>query len=278
VTAGHVRVGTSGWSYRAWRGDFYPAGLPQRAELGYLAERLDVVELNGSFYSLQRPTSYAAWREQVPAGTELAVKGSRFLTHMRRLREPEAGLANLCASGVLALGPALGPVLWQLPADLELDAALVEAFLALLPRTHGAVADLAAHHDDRVADDRVLVDVDAACGRERPVRHVLEARHPSWDTAEAARLLEAYDVGTVLADTAGHFPVIDADTSGVRYVRLHGHTRLYESGYSAANLDHWARRIRGWAGAGRDVYVLFDNDAHGRAPYDAVALRERLLG
>jgi len=278
MSTGQVRVGTSGWSYRAWRGDFYPAGLPHRAELGYLGERLDVVELNGSFYSLQRPTSYATWREQVPVGTELAVKGSRFLTHMKRLREPEAGLANLCASGVLALGPALGPVLWQLPADLELDVPLVEAFLALLPRTHGAVADLAARHDDRLAGARALTEVDPDVGLDRPVRHVLEARHPSWDTPAAARLLTSYDVGTVLADTAGHFPVIDADTSPVRYVRLHGHTRLYESGYSPANLDHWARRVRGWAGAGRDVYVLFDNDAHGRAPYDAVALRERLLG
>ena len=115
---GRIRVGISGWTYPGWRGDFYPKGLVQRRELEYAAQQLSSVEINGSFYSLQRPTSYAAWREQTPDDFVFAVKGGRFITHMKRLRGVETALANFFASGLLALGPKLGPLLWQLPANL----------------------------------------------------------------------------------------------------------------------------------------------------------------
>ena len=270
--AGTVRVGISGWRYPAWRGDFYPKGLPQRRELEYAGEHLTSIEINGSFYSLQRPTSYARWRDATPEDFVFAVKGSRFITHMKQLVDIDVALANFWASGVLALGPKLGPVLWQLPARSRFDAPRLADFFDRLPRSTSEAAGLARGHDDKVPESRALVEaVD-----ERPIRHVLEARHASFATQDAAELLRANDIGTVWADAAGKFPVIDADTSGVRYVRLHGHTELYASGYSARLLDQWAERCRAWATAGRDVYVYFDNDARGRAPWDAVGLLERL--
>ena len=272
MPSGQIRVGISGWTYARWRGDFYPTGLPHTSELAYAAERMTSVEINGSFYSLQRPTSYARWRDATPDDFVFAVKGSRFITHMKQLVDIDVALANFWASGVLALGPKLGPVLWQLPARTRFDAARLADFFDRLPRWTSEAAGLARGHDEKIPESRALVDaVD-----ERPVRHVLEARHISFATAEAADLLRANDIGTVWADAAGKFPVIDADTSGVRYVRLHGHTELYASGYSSRSLDQWARRCGEWAAAGRDVYVYFDNDARGRAPWDAVGLLERL--
>lgn len=150
AAAGRVRVGTSGWRYPRWRGDFYPKGLVQRRELEYIGRRFSTVELNGSFYSLQRPERYQRWRASVPDGFVFAVKGSRYITHMLRMRGVETALANFFASGVLALGPVLGPVLWQLPEREEFDPNAVDAFLALLPRSTGAALELARKHDERL--------------------------------------------------------------------------------------------------------------------------------
>ena len=265
-------IGVSGWRYATWRGDFYPAGLVQRRELEYVAERMSSVELNGSFYSLQRPSTYRRIAEQVPPGFPVAVKGGRFITHMRRLRDVDQGLANFFASGVLALSDRLGPLLWQLPADFAFDHDRLAGFLARLPRDHAGLAELAARHDDKLAADRAVTEplVDA------PVRHALEPRHPSFGEPEALRLLRDHDVALVLSDSPGSWPCLDEDTAGFRYVRLHGHTELYASGYASASLDRWAERVRGWRDAGQDSYVYFDNDARGRAPHDAVALLGRL--
>ncbi|EWT02634.1 hypothetical protein N865_04175 [Intrasporangium oryzae NRRL B-24470] len=265
-------VGVSGWRYPSWRGDFYPRGLPQRLELTYAAERMTAIEINGSFYSLQRPTSYATWRAAVPPSLVFAVKGGRFITHMRQLVGVESAVANFFASGVLGLGPQLGPILWQLPERLVFDRERVESFLALLPRTTGEAAALAARHDDKVPEDRALT----TCEVDVPVRHALEPRHPSYDTADARALLAAYDVCTVIADSAGRWPQLHDATSDFRYVRLHGETELYASGYTPRSLDRWADQCRQWASEGHDVHVYFDNDAKGRAPHDAVALLERL--
>jgi uncharacterized protein YecE (DUF72 family) len=268
-----VRVGTSGWRYRSWRGDFYPSGLAQRRELEYIASRMTSVEMNGSFYSLQRPTTYRRMAEQTPDGFVIAVKGGRFITHFTRLAGGEAPLANFWASGVLGLGDRLGPVLWQLPADLPFDAGRLVPFFELLPRSTEAAARLARRHDDKISGDRVLLTTDA----DRPVRHVLEPRHPSFGSPEAADLLRAHDIGMVLSDSPT-WPCFDAVTSDLVYVRLHGHTELYASGYASRSLDRWAARAREWVDAGLDVFVYFDNDARGRAPHDAVALLARLDG
>jgi uncharacterized protein YecE (DUF72 family) len=270
-SVGEIRVGISGWSYAGWRGDFYPRGLRQRDELSYAAERMGSIEINGSFYSLQRPSSYQAWRDATPPDFVLAVKGGRFITHLKRLRDVEAPLANFFASGVLALEHKLGPVLWQLPESLPYDRGLMRDFYALLPRTTKEASALAERHDDRLADDRVWTEYDA----DRPVRHVLEFRHRSFCTDEAFDQMRAHEIGAVVADSPRRWPEADVVTTDVVYARLHGHTELYTSGYSPASLEHWAQRCREWARQA-DVYVYFDNDARGRAPWDAMALLSRL--
>jgi uncharacterized protein YecE (DUF72 family) len=270
--SGRVRVGISGWRYPAWRGDFYPKGLAQRRELEYAAEHLTSIEINGSFYSLQRPSSYAAWRAAVPGDFVFAVKGGRFVTHMKRLRDVEVPLANFFASGVLALGPAFGPVLWQLPENLRFDADVLDAFLAGLPRTTTEAAALATRHDDKVPEDRSLTSADD----ERPVHHALEFRSQSFATPEATAVLRAHGVACVLADTAGRWPRVDEDTGPVRYARLHGDQELYASGYTDRALDAWAEWCRAGAAAGKDVFVYFDNDMKGYAPHDAMRLIDRL--
>ncbi|WP_454041270.1 DUF72 domain-containing protein [Cellulosimicrobium sp. Marseille-Q8652] len=266
-----VRIGLSGWRYADWRGRFYPPGLPQRRELEHVASAFPAVELNGSFYSLQRPSSFVAWREQTPAGFTFAVKGGRFITHMKRLRDVRTPLANFFASGVLALGDRLGPVLWQLPERTTFDRSTLESFLDLLPRTSSDAARLAEHHDDRLrADPWTEVTTD------RPIVHALEPRHASFAEPAALDLLRAHDVALAISDGAGRWPVIDAVTAPLVYVRLHGDTELYTSAYRPHVLDAWAERVRRWHADGHDVELYFDNDVHAHAPADARALMDRL--
>ena len=284
-----LRIGISGWRYAPWRGAFYPKGLPQARELEYAAERLNSIEINGSFYALQRPESYRRWAEQTPDDFVFSLKGPRFITHMKKLADVETPLANFFASGPLALGPKLGPVLWQLPPTLGFDGDRMTDFLARLPRSTAAAAELATKHDERL-DGRALTVTDA----DRPVRHVVEVRHPTFRCAEFVELLREQDVGLVVADTAERFPYLDDVTADLVYVRLHGDEELYVSGYDDAALDRWAARIRDWRAGrvpvtdntvaapaperptGRDVHVYFDNDVKTRAPYDAMALAARL--
>jgi uncharacterized protein YecE (DUF72 family) len=269
---GDIRVGVSGWKYASWRGDFYPAGLVQRRELEYVASRMNAVELNGSFYSLLRPTTYQRIVDDTPEDFCVAVKGGRYLTHMKRLVGVETPLANFLASGVLLLGRRLGPLLWQLPRDLPFDHDKVRGFLELLPRTTREAAAIARGHDGKLAADRVVAETSV----DLPVRHVLEPRHPSFGAREALDLLAAYDVGMVASDSPGAWPYFEERTTDLMYVRLHGHTELYASGYAPASLDRWAQKVRRWADEGCDVHVYFDNDARGRAPHDAVALLDRI--
>jgi uncharacterized protein YecE (DUF72 family) len=270
-----VYVGISGWRYPGWRGVFYPPGLPRRQELAYASARLNSVEINGSFYSLQRPEYFRDWSAQTPGGFVFAVKGGRFITHLKKLADVAIPLANFLASGVLALGPKLGPILWQLPPVLGFDAERLEAFLRLLPRSTAEAARLAAGHDERL-EGRAWTEVDA----DRPLRHALEVRHAGFAVAaqdrSLLRLLQRHEVALVVADTAGRWPLLDRSTAGFRYARLHGDAELYVSGYTDAALDRWAERVRGWLAEGCDAYVYFDNDAKVRAPVDAMGLRDRL--
>lgn len=268
---GTVRVGISGWTYPPWRGVFYPTGLPQRAELAYVAERLTSVEINGSFYSLQRPDSFRGWYAQTPPGFVFSVKGGRFITHMKKLRDVATPLANFFASGVLALGEKLGPILWQLPPTLGYDPHRLAEFFGQLPRSTGEAAWLARRHDERLAG-RALTDG----GTDRPLRHAVEVRHRSFADGSATPaftdLLREHAVAVVVADTAGRWPLICDVTADFAYVRLHGDVELYTSGYSAEALAGWAGLLRGWTDQGHDAYVYFDNDVKVRAPFDAMAL------
>ena len=264
-----IRIGISGWRYPPWRGRFYPKGLPQRDELRYAAERLNTVEINGSFYSLQRPESFRAWYEQTPLGFVFAVKGARFITHMKKLADVDGPLANFFASGLLALREKLGPVLWQLPPTLPFDADRIAAFLAKLPRSTAEAADLARRHDERMTG-RAWIDADG----DRPLRHAVEVRHPSYETPAFLDVLRAHGVAVVLADSPGRWPVIRQATADFRYARLHGAEELYASGYDDDSLQRWAAAIRSWAPA--DTYVYFDNDVKAYAPHDAMALSAKL--
>lgn len=268
-----VRIGISGWVYPRWRREFYPAGLRQADELAYAADRMSAIELNGSFYALQRPPSWARWRDTVPDGFVFAVKGPRFITHIKRLHESDAPLANFFASGVLDLGAKLGPILWQLPPTLPYDRGLLERFLGSLPATRSAASRLAARHDDRMRGRASY-----RAGEEAPLRHAVEVRHPSFEAAgdEWADLLAAHRVASVVADTAGRYPRIDRVTADFAYARLHGEEELYASGYDDEALDRWADWARTQLDAGRDAYLFFDNDVKVRAPFDAMALIARL--
>ncbi len=272
---GRSLVGTSGWRYPRWRGDFYPKGLPQRLELHYLAERLPSAEVNGTFYSLTRPEICAAWRAAVPTGFVFAVKGSRFITHMLKLRRFERPLANFFASGLLRLGAALGPILWQLPPQLGWDEARARAFLAALPRDLAAAERWARRHDARTRGRSALRAPD---GRQATLRYAVEVRHPSWLSDAALSVLREMNVALVAADTAGRHPHSVERTADFAYVRLHGSTALYASRYTDAELAAWAARVAAWNAAGDDVYVYFDNDAQGHAPHDAVRLAGLLGG
>jgi uncharacterized protein YecE (DUF72 family) len=281
-----IRIGISGWTYAPWRGGFYPAGLPHRRELAYASAIFRVVEINGTFYGLQRPDSYARWMEETPDDFIFTVKGPRFITHMRRLREPEAPLANFLASGVLRLGAKLGPILWQFPPDFRFDAELMRAFLALLPHDTDAATGLARRHDDKVRD-RVWLTVDSS----RAMRHAIEIRHDSFRDPAFIDLLREYRVALVCADTVKWPRLMDV-TADFVYCRLHGSRELYRSGYNDADLDLWADRVRDWAagrrpdgefagqgsaGRGRrDVFVFFDNTDKRHAPDNARSLMRRL--
>ncbi len=282
---GNVRIGVSGWQYAGWRGRFYPKGLPRQREMAYIASVFDTLEINGTFYSLQRPSSFGRWAEETPDGFQFALKGSRYITHMLRLREIERPLANFFASGVLRLGPKLGPLLWQLPPNFRFDAARLEPFFAMLPRDTEAAAALARRHDRRVSG-RSWLKTDAA----RPLRHVLEIRNESFLVPQFVQLLRAFGIALVCAD-AVEWPLRMDLTADFVYCRLHGSEELYASGYGDEALASWAERIAAWACGGeaedgprileraapkrkrRDVFVYFDNDAKVRAPFDAQRLR-----
>lgn len=268
---GTALVGISGWTYPPWRGEFYPKGLPHRRELEYVADRLRTVELNGSFYALQRPSSYRAWHDQTPDEFVFAVKGGRFITHLKKLAGVEVALANFFSSGVLALGAKLGPILWQLPPSLGYDRDRLASFFAQLPRSTGEAAWLARRHDDRMKD-RAFFDI----ADDRPMRHALEVRHKSFLDPGFLPLLREHGIAVVVADTAGRWPLIREVTADFVYVRLHGDVELYVSGYTDEALSAWATTIRGWTAAGHDVYVYFDNDTKVRSPFDAMSLAAKL--
>jgi len=283
-----IRIGISGWRYTPWRGVFYPQSLPQRLELAYASRLLQTIEINGSFYSLQRPEYYAQWFDETPPDFEFAVKGPRFITHMKRLRDVRTPLANFFASGVFNLRHKLGPVLWQFPPQMRFNRERFAEFLDLLPMDTAAALRLARSRDYRLKG-RARLAIDAT----RPLRHAFEIRHESFLDPEFIRLLRARNVALVIAETAQRWPMPHDITADFVYVRLHGDKRLYQSGYSDRALDRWAQKITAWhAGreaegmkiappltrtSPRDVYCYFDNtDVKLRAPVDARALTRKL--
>jgi uncharacterized protein YecE (DUF72 family) len=284
-----VRIGISGWRYPPWRGVFYPEGLPQRNELAYAASLFPSIEINGSFYSLQRPSSYGAWADATPPHFQFSVKAPRFITHIKRLRDVNTALANFFASGVLRLGPKLGPILWQFPPSFTYDEGLMEVFFSSLPHSTDDAVKVARRHDDHLRV-KAWLKID----KSRPLRHAVEIRHRSFETPLFVEQLRRHRVALVVADTAGRWPLMEDLTTDFVYVRLHGDEVLYTSGYTDEAFDKWMHKIEAWRQgtqardahtvappavnrkSGRDVFVYFDNDVKVRAPHDAMSLSHRL--
>lgn len=284
-----VRIGLSGWTYAPWRGHFYPKGLAQKRELSYAADQFPALEVNGTFYGLQKPEVFERWEEAVPDDFVFAIKGSRYITHVLRLRDVETPLSNFLASGLLRLGSKLGPLLWQFPPSFRFDAALMEKFLKLLPKDTQEAAGLAKRHDKHL-DGRAWVETD----QKRPLRHAVEIRHDSFRDPAFIDLLRRHGIALVCADTAD-WPLLMDLTADFVYCRLHGSKELYRSRYDEADLERWAARIRAWHSGQpirdgdfaadqksatdqpRDIYLFFDNTDKRHAPQDAAVLM-RMLG
>jgi uncharacterized protein YecE (DUF72 family) len=231
-------VGTSGWVYKHWQRVFYPRDLKQRDWFAHYAERFATVEINNTFYRLPKESAWEAWRDQAPPGFRYAVKGSRYVTHMKRLRDCEEPVQNVTGRTRI-LGAHLGPVLWQLPPNMPFDAERLEAFLVLLPRD---------------------------------MRHVIEFREDSWFQPETFALLRRHNAGFCayhIVDTETPFEA----TTDIAYLRFHGSGRKYGGRYPDDELESWAERLRGLPGNVRDAYVYFNNDQRGYAIENAVTLR-----
>lgn len=284
---GKIRIGVSGWSYEEWKGRFYPEDLSDDELLRFAAKTFNTIEINGTFYSLVDPSTCRRWRKLAPRELRYALKGSRYITHIKRLKDPARPLANFFASGILELGPLMGPILWQLPANYALNPDRIDRFLSVVPHDTEAAAELAKDHDDRVQD------VSYGDGETHRIRHVLEFRHESFLVPETARIARRHGVALASSESS-EWPYVEEITAGFVYLRLHGPDEIYASPYGASALDRWAERINAWKRGEepedaarlsdlkpptrkeRDVYVYFDNTAHGHAPNEARGLSERI--
>jgi uncharacterized protein YecE (DUF72 family) len=283
-----IRIGIAGWIYPNWRGTFYPQGLAQKKELEYAASKVTAIEINGTFYSMKKPADFAKWSGEVPKDFVFTLKGPRFITHIKKLKDVEAAAANFFASGVIRLSDKLGAILWQFPPQLSFMPERFEPFLELLPKDLAAAASLGEKHNDKLKAPPWL-EVPA----NRPLRHAIEVRHESFLCEEFITLLRKHNVALVIADSAGRYPAAEDITADFVYVRLHGSKEFYASGYGEEELQNWAARIRLWhagkqpvdgkrispdspTAKERNVFVFFDNDAKVHAPFNAQRLAEIL--
>ena len=266
---GTVRTGTAGWVFEPWRGTFFPEGLVQKKELAYASSLLGSIEINATFRANQKPDSFRKWAGETPEGFVFSIKGPQLVTHIKRLKNCEIELANFFASGVLALGAKLGPFVWQLPPNLSFDAAVLENFLALLPRTPEQCVELAKKSDARLKSEPYLGTDGVA-----PLRHAIEMRNASFDVPEVNALLERYNVARVIADTPDNpGRTLTADFA---YCRLQGPAHGNGQGYGGEDIADWATTCKSWADAGKDVFAYFVHEDKLHAPANAIALRKAL--
>jgi uncharacterized protein YecE (DUF72 family) len=238
-----IRIGTSGYHYKHWVGRYYPAGTRPAQMLEHYLHDFDTVELNNTFYQLPNESTFDNWRDATPLGFLYAVKGSRFITHMIKLKDAERGLTNFLPRAE-RLGDKLGPILWQLPPGWKVNVERLEEFLSLLPREH---------------------------------RYTFELRNPTWMTDEVYEVLRNYNAAFCIYELAGYQSPIEI-TADWTYIRLHGPTHFkYQGSYSDAQLAEWAARIKTWSRRMKAVYVYFDNDDAAYAVNNAITLK-RMLG
>ena len=267
MSNGTIRTGTAGWVFEPWRGTFFPQGLVQKKELAYASSRLSTIEINATFRANQKPDSFRKWAGETPEGFVFSIKGPQLVTHIKRLKNCTAELANFFASGPLALGEKLGPFVWQLPPNLHYDRDTLAAFVAQLPRTTADYLALAEQADARLKTEP-FVDT-AGVG---PLRHAIELRHPSFEHEDVDALLAEHNVARVIADTVDNpRRTLTADFA---YCRLQGPARPDAQGYDPDDIAEWADTIRAWATSGKDVFAYFVHEDKLHAPANAIALRQ----
>ncbi len=283
-----IYVGISGWTYPRWRGRFYPKGLVQKQELHYASRHLTSIEINGTFYSLQKPETFTRWHDDAPEDFVYAVKAPQYITHIRRLKDVAEPLANFFASGLLCLKQKMGPILWQFPPSVMLKDDRFEKFLKLLPHDSKAAARLAKKHTDKVKGRSHTV----ASG-DYPIRHAFEFRNFSFQDEGFIEMLREYGVAVVFAHSGIKQPYMEDVTSDFVYLRMHGQEGKYKKGYTPEGMDWLKARLETWLKGGqpadaecvtqtkpkkqaRDVYVYFDDEAKDYAPADALHLLECL--
>ena len=242
-----IHVGIGGWDFDPWRGTFYPQGMPKPKQLAYLGEHLTATEINATYYRSQSPDTFRKWAATVPDGFRFAVKASRFCTNRRILGEAKESVERFCAQGLTELGDKLGPILWQFAPTKKFEADEFRAFLALLPAEQDGVR----------------------------LRHALEPRHESFKDPAFVALAREHGAAIVYADHET-YPMIDEPTADFAYARLQRCREEEAAGYAPAEIDRWADLAKGWAAAGREVFVFFISGAKVRAPAAAEALLARL--
>jgi uncharacterized protein YecE (DUF72 family) len=263
-------IGISGWTFPGWRKTFYPEGLVQRKELEYASHRLSSIEINGTFYSLQKPSSFQGWYDATPENFKFAVKAPQFITHIRRLKEIEEPLSNFLASGILCLQEKMGPILWQFPPNVMLKDDRFEKFVRLLPTDTKRASQLAARHGSKMKG-RSLVKTESVI----TLQHAFEFRHNSFLNKDFIAFLKEHNVAFVSAHAGGKAPFLEEPTANFIYVRLHGEGKGYSKGYPKKEISEWARKIKGWTRT-REVFIYFSNEAKAYSPNGALALQEML--
>lgn len=247
MSEGTIRIGIGGWTYPPWRGTFYPESLVQAKELEYASHALTAIEINATFYSRQSPKSWEKWASIAPDGFQFAIKGSRYCVTRPKLSEGAEGLGNFFAQGFTALGPKLGPMMWQFAPRRRFDAADIAGFIDLLPERLGDVS----------------------------LRHAIEPRNESFRDPKFLELCRARNIAVVFEDS-DEYPCIEADTADFTYARLQRMREEVSTGYESKTLDAFAKRARTAQAAGQDAYIFMINGAKVRAPAAALALQERL--
>lgn len=283
-----IRIGMSGWTFEGWRGDFYPKGLTQKKELEFASRKVNSIEVNGTFYALQKPSTFQRWYDETPEDFCFSIKAPQYITHVKRLKEVDEAVANFFASGLFCLREKLGPILWQFPPNVTLKDDRFEKFLDLLPHDSNAAVEIAKKHSPKM-DGRSELSFPG----DSPLRHAFEFRHPSFQNPEFIELLRKHGVAVVFAHSGLKSPYMEDVTADFIYARMHGQEPQFKKGYPQSVLSWWADRVSLWTQGKqpkdalcvseekpkviqRDAFIYFDTEEKAYAPSDALNLTQRL--
>lgn len=279
-----IHIGMSGWTYEGWRNDFYPKGLSPKKELEYASRKVNSIEVNGTFYALQKPPTFQRWYQDTPEDFRFSIKAPQYITHVRRLKDVKEPVSNFFASGLFCLKEKLGPILWQFPPNVTLKDDRFQKFLDLLPYDSHQAGRLAKKHSEKM-NGRAFVEPH----EKYPIRHAFEFRHPSFMNPEFIQLLRQFGVAVVFAHSGLKSPYMEDLTADFIYARMHGQEAKYKKGYPDSELRWWAKRVESWTSGGhpkdalhiceeapksvkRDAFIYFDTEEKSFAPFEAMKL------